>query len=540
MTDWIITGVPQPGLDSPELCTPFYDMSSEPSPSTARETVEIPPLRRKGVVASEDWLAVILGSAILGVALAATFLGRADNYPDLQKKIADLDLELRALAGSPQSASDGFQRQMSEREQELERLSSELYRNTLKPWLVKVGPWNANPADAFYSKTGDAIFLGLLGTLATCLIVFTTGAALSGESPRAFVSAFVAIFVLAVLAYVLAGQAVIKNYNLEYALWALLIGMVVSNTIGTPAFLRPAMRTELYIKTGLVLLGAEILLSRLLVLGLPGIFVSWVVTPVVLIGTYLFGQHLLRVPSRSLNMVISADMSVCGVSAAIATAAACRAKKEELSLAIGLSLSFTVIMMVVMPAFIRAVGMNDVLGGAWLGGTIDSTGAVAAAGGMLSPTALEVAATVKMIQNILIGAVAFGVAVYWVMYVERADDGRRPNIGEIWLRFPKFVLGFVGASIIFSAIYAGVHGGRSLTEAAISGTSEVLRGWFFCLAFVSIGLETNFRELSKQMKGGKPLTLYVCGQTLNLVLTLLMAWIMFVKVFPQATEALSK
>src|SRR5690606_3004756 len=140
------------------------------------------------------------------------------------------------------------------------------------------------------------------------------------------------------------------------------------------------------IKTGLVLLGAEILLGQLVALGLPGIFVAWIVTPIVLVSTFAFGQRVLGIRSKSLNMVISADMSVCGVSAAIATAAACRAKKEELSLAIGMSLTFTVVMMVLMPAAIRALGMSDVLGGAWMGGTIDSTGAVAAAGGILGET----------------------------------------------------------------------------------------------------------------------------------------------------------
>lgn len=496
----------------------------------------------RGLIRSEDWLAVALGGLILAVALLATLLGRSPDYADRQQHIAGLTTELAALesnhAASP-TQSEATKQEIKATEEKLEASLSELYRNPLKPWLGKVGSWQSNPSDALYRK-GKFIGFGLVGTLLASLAVFGFGTFLRGERVGPFVTAFVAVFVLATISYVLAGQVVIKHYNLEYALWALLLGMVISNTIGTPALLKPAVRTELYIKTGLVLLGAEILLSRLLVLGLPGIFVSWVVTPIVLITTYLFGQYILRMSSRSLNMVISADMSVCGVSAAIASAAACRAKKEELSLAVGLSLSFTAVMMVVMPMFIRAVGMNEVLGGAWLGGTIDSTGAVAAAGGMLGETALEVAATVKMIQNILIGAIAFGIAVYWVMYVEKADDGQRPGISEIWLRFPKFVLGFVGASILFSAIYSSGVAGQSLTEATISGSTEILRGWFFCLAFVSIGLETDFRQLSHYMKGGKPLVLYVCGQALNLVLTLLMAWIMFEKVFPQATTLLSK
>ncbi len=178
----------------------------------------------------------------------------------------------------------------------------------------------------------------------------------------------------------MAGQVTVKHYNLEYALWALLVGLVISNTIGVPDWLRPAVLTELYIKTGLVLLGAEVLWHRLIALGVPGIFVAWVVTPIVLISTYWFGTRILKIPSRSLNMVISADMSVCGVSAAIATAASCRAKKEELSFAISISLLFTVVMMVVMPLLIETIGLSSVVGGAWMGGTIDSTGAVAAAG----------------------------------------------------------------------------------------------------------------------------------------------------------------
>jgi uncharacterized integral membrane protein (TIGR00698 family) len=353
-------------------------------------------------------------------------------------------------------------------------------------------------------------------------------------------AAYAAVFALATFAYLLSEQKVISHYNLEYALWALVVGLLISNTIGTPAWLRPAVRTELYIKTGLVLLGAEVLFNKLLALGLPGVFVAWVVTPVVLISTYLFGQYVLKIQSKSLNMVISADMSVCGVSAAIATAAACRAKKEELSLAIGLSLSFTVIMMVVMPFVVKWTGMSDVLGGAWIGGTIDSTGAVAAAGEILGTTAMEVATTIKMIQNILIGIVAFFVAVYWVKFVDPSSNATRPGLSEVWVRFPKFVLGFLGASILFSSLHASGLSGQVLADAVVGGTTKSIRGWLFCLAFVSIGLDSNFRDLWKTMAGGKPLILYVTGQALNLALTLLMAWLMFEVVFPDAATSLAQ
>jgi uncharacterized membrane protein YadS len=485
---------------------------------------------------TEDWCSIALGWVILLVATLATWSARPEDNTERIAQYEELTRRLDAAESAPRPDPQQVKSLGDQRKEQLGRLAV----NPLKGWLAKLGSWNRNPLEAFRNKSGESAVPGLIGVFVVGLLLFAAGLAILGQPVRAFPLAFAAVFLLAILAYLLAGQKVVKHYNLEYALWALVIGLVISNTVGTPRFLLPAIQTEFYIKTGLVLLGAEILFNRLLALGVPGICVSWAVTPVVLIGTYIFGQKILRMPSRSLNMVICADMSVCGVSAAIAAAAACRAKKEELSLAIGLSLTFTVIMMVVMPAAIEWVGMDPVLAGAWLGGTIDSTGAVAAAGAILGDTALAVAATVKMIQNILIGVIAFGIAVYWVTCVERTTNSPRPSVLEIWRRFPKFVLGFLAASLVFSAIAADGPEGQALTSSVIGGTSEILRGWFFCLAFVSIGLDTNVRALSRFFVGGKPLILYLCGQTLNLVLSLAMAWLMFHKVFPHAADALGK
>lgn len=380
----------------------------------------------------------------------------------------------------------------------------------------------------------------LIGLCIFIILLFGIGIRFMGKPAGKFAVGFVFVFLVAVLAQVFAAQANIKAAGLGYAAWAILFGLLISNTIGTPRWVKPAVLTEYYIKTGLVLLGAEILFGKIVTIGIPGIFVAWVVTPIVLITTYIFGQKVLKISSKTLNITISSDMSVCGVSAAIATAAACRAKKEELTLAVGLSLIFTSTMMVVMPTFIRAVGMPQILGGAWMGGTIDATGAVAAAGEFLGEKALYVAATIKMIQNVLIGVIAFGVATYWCFKVDR-EAGREVGAMEIWYRFPKFVLGFIGVSIAFSLIYAAMGpdvGSAMIDNGVIKGLTKSLRSWFFCLAFASIGLATNFRELKHHFKGGKPLILYVCGQTFNLCLTLLMAYIMFYIVFTQITESI--
>lgn len=180
--------------------------------------------------------------------------------------------------------------------------------------------------------------------------------------------------------------------------------------------------------------------------------------------------------------------------------------------------------------------MPEVLGGAWIGGTIDATGAVVAAGAFLGEKALSVAATVKMIQNILIGVIAFGVAIYWTTKVDK-QAGVKISWKEIWYRFPKFILGFIVASILFSLLYKSLSSvvAQAYLENSTLVFIDYIKGLLFCLAFVSIGLSTNFKELKVQFKGGKPLILYLVGQTFNLILTLLVAWLVFYKIFPDVT-----
>lgn len=403
-----------------------------------------------------------------------------------------------------------------------------------------VGEWQAAQKNAAnsakglvkpYNRIPTLIVLGLALAALTAV-----GIKFMGGNVGKYIGAFLVVFALCLLANILGNQKGMRHYGINAEIWSIALGMLIANTVGTPKWLKDGALVEYFIKTGLVLLGAEVLFHKILAIGIPGIFVAWVVTPIVLISTYIFGQKVLKMPSKTLNIVISADMSVCGTSAAIATAAAARAKKEELTLSIGLSLTFTAIMMIALPAFINWVGMPEVLAGAWIGGTVDATGAVAAAGAFVGEKALQVAATVKMIQNVLIGVTAFCVAMYWCTKVD-VQCGERVGAMEIWNRFPKFVLGFLAVSVIYSVISTslGADFGKMLVDNGVNKVSVPLRGWFFALAFVSIGLTTNFRELGKYFKGGKPIILYVCGQSLNLLLTLLMAWIMFYKVFPEIT-----
>jgi uncharacterized integral membrane protein (TIGR00698 family) len=394
---------------------------------------------------------------------------------------------------------------------------------------------------AITAQRTKSVIVPLIISMVLVGILTSIGVAVMGGNAKAYLLALLVIVIIAVISYTVANQAQIKSWGLSYAMWALLIGLLISNTIGTPEWLKPGVRTEMYIKTGLVLLGAEILFGKILSLGAPGLMVAWIVTPTVVIFMYIFGVRILKMKSKCLVIIIAAATSVCGVSAAIAAAGASRAKKEELTLGVGMTLIFTVLMMIFMPIGIKAAGMSDVLGAAWMGGTIDSTGAVVAAGSMLGPRAETVAAVVKMIQNVLIGFLGFFIALYWVTSVDRDPGAPRPSLMEVWIRFPKFILGFIGASILFSFILSPAFGawfggdGIKLVErGVIKAVTNPLRGWFFCLAFVSIGLESNFKELTAQMEGGKPMVLYVIGQSFNLILTLLIAWLAFIVLFPNA------
>ncbi len=376
--------------------------------------------------------------------------------------------------------------------------------------------------------------LGL--TFAALATVFTVGNKLEGKKAGKYLVAFTAFFALVCVVRVLSAELTFNRY-LEYAFWALLLGLAISNTVKTPEWLKPALRTEFYIKTGLVILGAQVLFSNIQKFGLYGLGIAWGVTPIVIIFMWWLGVKVLKIQNKPLVITIAAATSVCGTSAAIAAAAAAKAKKTDLAFAVGTSLIFTVLMMVGMPFFIKLVHIAPMVGGAWIGGTVDSTGAVVLAGQALGDVGGQVAALVKMIQNILIGFVALGIAVFFTTNVDRsAADGQKVGVGEIWQRFPKFILGFIAASMIFSFIMQPTFGIEE-TNKVIKALKEY-QNWAFALAFTSIGLETNFKELCGQVQGGKPFQLYIVGQVFNLILTFVIAWLLLCgKIFPVPTIA---
>lgn len=398
---------------------------------------------------------------------------------------------------------------------------------------VTFGKWGGDKGSILkffdFGETCITTWSGILLTFLALAVIFVISNKLMGKNVAKYVKAFIAVFAITALVRLISSQVTFSKY-LEYAFWALLIGLFISNVFKTPDWLKPAVQTEFYIKTGLVLMGASVLFSNIQKFGLYGLGIAWAVTPIVIIFMWFFGTRTLKMENKRMVITIAAATSVCGTSAAIATAAACKAKKTDLSFAVGVSLIFTVLMMVAMPLFCKVIAMDEMVGGAWIGGTVDSTGAVVLAGNALGDVAGQVAALVKMIQNILIGFIAFAVAIFFTTKVDKTE-GTNVGVSEIWHRFPKFILGFIGASLFFSFVFQGTIGVDATAD--ILSCLKEFQTWCFALAFTCIGLETNFKEMADQFQGGKPFVLYIVGQTFNLILTFAVAWFLLCgKFFP--------
>ena len=367
-----------------------------------------------------------------------------------------------------------------------------------------------------WSSAGEipSLFSTRLIELAAFGWVFSSiGVWLLGERISQFSTGFPVLFVLGVMAHLLAGNATANAWGIEFVIFALIAGLLVSNTIGTPAWLQPAVRTEFYIKTGIILMGATILFGEILKAGALGILQSVLVVIVVWYFSYWLAKKM-RLDDEFAAM-LSTAVSICGVSAAIAACGAIQGDRRKLSYVTSIVLIVAVPMIVIQPWLIRTFAIPDAVAGAWLGGTLDTTGSVVAAGELISETATKVGTIVKFSQNVLIGVAAFLLSLWW-----SAKSSKSAGVAVIWQRFPKFVLGFVGASLFFSFVLDG--GMAAKAKPAITS----LRNMWFAMAFVSIGLETKFTDLLTT-DGGRPFWSFLGAQAFNVVWTLLLAWLIF-------------
>ena len=363
----------------------------------------------------------------------------------------------------------------------------------------------------------NILFLVVIGFVFLILSSFPVYA--SGTLLRKYAGGFTVIFILALISLIIAGNKSISYYGIEYVVFALLIGLLLSNLFRLPAGIIEAARSEFFIKTGLIILGTSILFTDIIKAGVPGILQSVLVVAAV----WFFAMWLSRrlKVDDEFGVILASAVSICGVSAAIVASGAIKGDKKKLSYVTTLVLLMAIPMLIVLPWIIKKFGIPEIVGGAWLGGTLDTTASVTAASELVGPAATKAGVIVKFSQNVLIGIAAFFIAAWWVLRKAAPGQGQeKPSLKLIWERFPKFVLGFIAASLIFSFLVP-VGTGKQ-----VSGLLNSLRTLWFALAFVSIGLEARFTDLFK-IQEGRPAIVFIVAQLFNIIWTLLWAYLLF-------------
>jgi uncharacterized integral membrane protein (TIGR00698 family) len=360
----------------------------------------------------------------------------------------------------------------------------------------------------------------MLIQLVFLLVAGSLGCWLSGKSVTRFIIGFPFVYIITILALILTGNAYVKSLNLEAVIFSLAIGLAIGNLFKLPQWFKDTLSTELFVKIGLVLLGTGVIFSDILKAGSLGLIQALIVV----LSVWYFAFWLckkLKV-DEELTMMISSAVSICGVSAAIATSGAIKGDPKKLSYVISMVLITAIPMMIFMPYIANWLGLSQQVTGAWLGGSIDTTGAVVASGTLVGEEALKISTIVKFSQNVLLGIAAFAISIYWT-YNQSAEEDRKmekPTLKIIWERFPKFVLGFLAASLIFSFVLS------PSSIAPMKDSLKNLQNIWFTLAFTSIGLETNFKDLFKH-DNKKPLYAFLLAQLFNVLITLLIAYFLF-------------
>ncbi len=336
------------------------------------------------------------------------------------------------------------------------------------------------------------------------------------DLPRRFLELIPGVALLAVIGYL--GKLIeqtIAAYgkahalhlpNIEYVLWAILIGLAIANTVGVPRIFRAGIATyEFWLKAGIVFLGVRFLIGDVLRLGGVSLVLVAVELGVSIVLMTLLGRWFGLTPK--LTSLLAIGSSICGVSAIIAAKGAIEAEDEEASYAIAAILALGAIALFLFPVIGHALGMGDHAFGLWAGLGVDNTAEAAATGALYSDAAGKYAVLAKTTRNATIGFVVLGYAIYW------ANRGRAQQIGNkaafLWQKFPKFILGFLFISLIATL--------GAFSKEQVSSLANLSR-WAFLLTFAGVGLMTDFREMRKQ--GIRPFIVGALGEIAIAALTL--------------------
>ena len=422
-----------------------------------------------------------------------------------------------------------------------------LFANGASLKWIAVTPQKWSTLDQVAAQFG-ANAMRYLALFALWLVLFGIAVRALGLRLADFIPAFIVLFIVSTLIYALGAWDQASRYNLEPPLVALVLGLLASNLLRLPAWLQSGLRVEFYIKTGIVLLGA----------GFPFVLILWAgpvaIGQAAIVSLVTFGVIYLVAVKLGLDRRLAATLgvggAVCGVSGAIAVAGAVGAKKEHAPIAITLVILWAIVMIFVLPLASKTLGLPTGVAGAWIGTSefADAAGLAAAqtysayagqAGITGTPEASVQAFTLMKVigRDVWIGVWALVLSIIATTRWENDGVTSRADAGEIWRRFPKFVIGFLIASVIVSLAAKGLSYDaykKTLTPELVAPL-QGLRNWAFILCFLSIGLTTRLRDLATA--GARPFYAFTAGVVVNVILGYILSTIVFVDFWTKLGEA---
>lgn len=446
-------------------------------------------------------------------------------------------------------------------------------------WVVTTSVWTdlgkaLAPATKAYASLGGVG--SLIATFVAMLVVMTVGAMALKADVGKFALGFTVVFWLSYLAWIIGSwahfavntPADMQKFGIGWSLKltaeggfivALLVGLFVGNFMpGLAAWMKEAIRPELYIKTAIVILGGFLgitaaeklsLATSLMFLGLAAIVVAYLIFWSVV---YLVARTWFRF-SREWAAPLASGISICGVSAAIATGAAIRARPVVPIMVSSLVVIFAVVELLILPFLANAFLANEpMVAGAWMALAVKTDGAAVASGAvaesLILATAaakgivyqkgwiLGTAATVKVFIDIFIGVWAFVLAYIWTTHIE-VREGDRAHAGEIWERFPKFVIGYVLTFLVVLVMAIGASPELMGKIKASMGEANVFRGIFFVMTFFTIGVMSNFKKLWEEGIGKLAAVYLLCLFGFVIWVGLLISFLFFAGVKPPLVGA---
>ena len=403
------------------------------------------------------------------------------------------------------------------------------------PLLIIAGLSSLLPNKGFTiaaDLTHHAAWYDIAAFFIIALLLLYIGNRLLKRSTKGLIPSFVVIFAISLLAQWIAKIDAVKYYGFEAVFFSVLFGLLVRNLFRIPEWLKPAIQGEFFIKIGVVCLGATVLFSDVMKSGAAGLIQAIVVVGIVWFFAYLLARKL-KV-EQAAAMTLASGCSICGVSACITAAGVADTDKKQLSYIISLVLIIVVPMIylmpwlagMVVPLFTDDPIIQKEIIGAWIGGTIDTTSGVGASSEMAGDIAQRTAIVVKATQNVLIGFVAFFIA----LYLSARGEGNKsyiPSFGIVWEKFPKFILGFIVASAVFSILQTqGLLTLDAKNKIVETSMTKTFSTFFFSLSFVCIGMDTRLKDIVSR-ENRRLLFSFIGAQLFNIIVAMFAAWFMF-------------